>query len=68
MRWWGMSEELRMRNVEFGMKEGTVITVVCAYCEDFMKEKDGRGVTGVSHGVCEPCFEKFKQKILEEKL
>jgi len=32
------------------------IKIVCAWCEKDMGEKDGGGVEGVSHGICEECL------------
>ncbi|MCD6453559.1 MAG: hypothetical protein J7K77_04670 [Dehalococcoidales bacterium] len=29
--------------------------VMCAWCGRDMGAKDGRGITGVSHGLCEQC-------------
>ncbi len=31
----------------------------CAWCGKDMGEKDGEGVEGVSHSVCEDCYEKL---------
>ena len=30
--------------------------IVCAWCGKDMGEKDGRGVEGVSHSICQECF------------
>ena len=32
--------------------------VACAWCGKDMDEKDGRGVEGTSHGICEECVNK----------
>lgn len=32
--------------------------VACAWCGKDMDEKDGRGVEGTSHGICEECENK----------
>ena len=32
--------------------------IVCAWCGKDMGEKDGKGVAGVSHSICEECYEK----------
>ena len=37
--------------------------VVCAWCDKDMGEKDGKGVEGISHGICEECLE----KVLKER-
>ena len=34
------------------------VKVTCAWCGKDMGEKDGRGVEGVSHGICEECQKK----------
>lgn len=36
--------------------------IVCAWCAKELGEKDGEGVKGVSHGVCEECLRKFGVK------
>ena len=33
-----------------------MIEIVCAYCGKKMGEKDGEGVSGISHSICEKCF------------
>jgi hypothetical protein len=38
------------------MKIGSKITVVCCYCKKVIVEKDGEGVNGISHGICETCY------------
>lgn len=42
------------------------LKVVCAWCGKDMGEKEGDGVEGVSHGMCEECYKKSKSK--EEKI
>ena len=37
--------------------------VVCAWCDKDMGEKDGKGVEGISHGICEECL----AKVLKEE-
>lgn len=32
--------------------------IVCAWCGKDMGEKDGAGVEGVSHSICEECLQK----------
>jgi hypothetical protein len=36
--------------------EDTTITVVCFNCKKTIKIKDGKGVSGISHSVCEDCI------------
>ncbi len=33
--------------------------IVCAWCGKDVGEKDGEGIEGISHGVCEECLSKF---------
>ena len=40
----------------------TRITVVCAWCGKFIRTVDGRGETGVSHGICTACAKKQEQE------
>lgn len=35
----------------------TTITVVCAWCGETIGEKDGQGVEGESHGICNKCLD-----------
>ena len=34
----------------------------CAWCGKDMGEKDGEGIEGVSHGMCENCLDKLETK------
>lgn len=34
----------------------TVLKVVCMYCKAELGEKDGKGVSGVSHSICQDCW------------
>ena len=34
----------------------TVIRVICQYCHRHIVDKDGQGVAGVIHGICERCW------------
>ena len=34
---------------------------ICAWCGNDMGEKDGQGVEGVSHGICEECENKLEE-------
>ena len=36
--------------------------IVCACCGKDMGEKDGKGIEGISHGVCDQCLKKLKAK------
>ena len=33
--------------------------IVCAWCGKDMGEKDGEGIEGISHSMCEECLSKF---------
>ena len=37
--------------------------MICSWCGKDLGEKDGEGVEGVSHGVCEECLEKFLAEV-----
>ncbi len=36
--------------------------IVCAWCNEDMGEKDVKGVGGVSHGLCQECFDNVASK------
>ncbi len=36
--------------------------VACCMCKKFLGEKDGRGVEGVSHGLCSDCDRALRKK------
>jgi len=36
--------------------------IVCAWCGKNLGEKDGEGEEGVTHGLCQECFDKMKVK------
>ena len=40
------------------MKNKAILKVKCMYCDADMGEKDGKGVEGTSHGICEKCWDK----------
>jgi len=37
--------------------------VVCAWCGESMGKKDGNGVQGISHGLCQKCLAKLMAKV-----
>ena len=37
--------------------------IVCAWCGRDIGEKDGKGVEGISHGVCKECFDRLGAKV-----
>jgi len=38
------------------LKFSTLIYSICCYCETIYGIKDGRGVSGYSHGICSQCL------------
>ena len=34
----------------------TVLKIVCGWCNKDMGEKDGEGVSGISHSICPACY------------
>jgi hypothetical protein len=59
-----MGIKSRLPKMEVEMKTGTgkkvsqTMRIVCAYCGRCMGEKEGNGVEGDSHGICQECFGK----------
>ena len=41
------------------------MNVVCAWCGKDMGEKNGKGVEGVSHGLCQECLAELEATIDE---
>ena len=41
------------------MESKTVLAVTCALCGKSLGTKDGKGVSGVSHGLCVACYDKL---------
>jgi len=40
----------------------TILKIECMYCHKDMGEKDGKGVEGTSHSICEKCWnERYPQ-------
>lgn len=37
----------------------TVIYTICMHCHEFMGTKDGSGISGTSHGICNNCREEI---------
>lgn len=44
-----------------------VIVTVCSQCGKALGIKDGRGQAGISHSLCTPCLNKYKQTIAKFK-
>jgi len=59
-----MGIKSRLPKMEVEMKKVTekkvrqTMKIVCAYCGRYIGEKEGNGVEGDSHGICQECFEK----------
>lgn len=50
---------------QYGTAGGEVMTmlkVICAWCGKELGEKDGEGVEGISHGICEDCLARQREK------
>ena len=39
----------------------TLMVMICMYCRKEYERKDGRGVSGESHGICKECVEIRKE-------
>ncbi|KKM14459.1 hypothetical protein LCGC14_1705880 [marine sediment metagenome] len=35
----------------------SVLKSICAWCQKDLGDKDGEGVEGISHGICEDCLQ-----------
>jgi len=44
-----------------------MIQVVCMYCQKDLGTKDGKGVSGISHGICPECYDKKPWEDNDEK-
>jgi len=44
-----------------------VLKIVCAWCSKDMGEKDGKGVAGISHGMCGVCFAEMDEILADDK-
>ena len=57
-------------HIELFVKEATMLRVYCAYCKKHLRDKDGHGVSGISHGICRVCRDKIlakhRDRVLEE--
>jgi len=48
------------------MKCPSLIVMICMYCGAEYERKDGRGVSGGSHGICIGCVELRKKEVLDD--
>ena len=39
--------------------------IVCSWCGKVMGEKDGEGIDGISHSVCDECYTKLNYEAKE---
>jgi len=39
------------------------IIVICSYCKKIINIKDGEGVSGTSHGICNSCLTPVKRHL-----
>jgi len=46
----------------------TTIKVTCGWCGKDMGTKDGLGINGISHGMCQECFDKEMAKLEEQPM
>jgi hypothetical protein len=44
----------------------TVIEVFCMFCTTLIGLKDGEGISGVSHGVCDDCAPEYSARMTAE--
>ena len=52
-----------MENEELGKgRRGQELKMVCAWCGKDMGEKDGEGIEGISHSICEECLTQLEEK------
>jgi hypothetical protein len=47
--------------------EKNTLIVLCSDCGKYLDIKDGHGVAGTSHGMCEKCQNKFKEKLEKDR-
>ena len=43
----------------------STMKIMCAYCGKTMGSKDGEGLTGISHSICNVCYEKLAREVKE---
>ena len=54
--------EIEVKNLGKGYRRQEV-KIVCAWCGKDMGKKDGKGVKGISHGICQECLAKVIAKM-----
>ena len=60
---WGVIFPNMLNEMESCLKDR--ITVVCAYCKELIRIKDGNGISGISHGICQDCMEEVTSQIVK---
>jgi len=51
-----------MENEELGKgRRGQGLKMVCAWCGKDMGEKEGEGIEGISHSICEECLTQLEE-------
>ena len=46
----------------------TVLYDFCMCCEKFLGTKDGHGITGMSHGLCDKCYNSYMENDKPKKI
>ena len=54
---WRAPDTCRVCHQESDTTTATVMTVWCMECGHFIRENDGKGQVGESHGLCADCLE-----------
>ena len=56
------SNDFRLVNDLLNKHRGSVMVSWCHECNSFMEIKDGKGVEGISHGICNSCFNRLMRE------
>jgi hypothetical protein len=48
-------------------REGLIVST-CSFCNAYLGEQDGRGVTGISSGICESCAKALTKRFLRSRV
>ena len=54
-----------MKTITNHRKRNTILFIKCGWCGKDMGQKDGKGVSGISHSICTECYDKELAKITE---
>ena len=55
-----MIEDIRMETDD--KRYSTVLYDFCMCCKKFLGTKDGHGITGMSHGLCDKCYNSYMEE------